>query len=96
MSRACPANSEPVAVLVPCPLCGGTDGYTVHEGCTFRWRNLHCAACGGMVAEARNTANPREIPTDSTPRYSVGDDAWNAAGAYAYGLLKMVEQQTNA
>ena len=72
--------------LVPCPFCGGEDGYRVHEGSTFRWRSLHCAACGELVTEARNTANRHEIPTDSTPRYSAGDEAWNAAGAYAQGL----------
>ena len=74
------------AALVPCPLCGGEDGYRVHEGSTYRWRNLLCAVCGEMVAEARNTAKPHEIPTDSKPRYSAGDEAWNAAGAYAQGL----------
>ena len=74
------------AALLPCPFCGGEDGYRVHEGSTFRWRNLLCADCGEMVAEARNTANPHEIPTDSTPRYADGDEAWNVAGAYAQGL----------
>ena len=79
--------------LVLCPFCGGAAGYRVHEGSTFRWRSLHCAACSEVVAEARNTANPHEIPTDSTPRYSVGDEAWNAAGAYAQGLRELADSE---
>ena len=81
------------AALVPCPICGGKDGYRVREGSAFRWRSLLCAACGNVVAEARNTAYLHEIPTESTPRYSVGDEAWNAAGAYAQGLRELADSE---
>ena len=81
------------AALVPCPFCGGESGYTVHEGSTSRWRDLHCAACGETVAEARNTVKSHEIPTDSTPLYLAGDEAWQAAGSYAQGLRELAESE---
>ena len=80
--------------LVPCPFCGGESGYTVHEGSSFSWRYLHCAACGETVAEARNIAKLHETPADSTLRYSAGDEAWQAAGSYAKGLRELADSES--
>lgn len=72
-------------MLVPCPLCGGQDGYSLAEGDTYRHWGVWCAVCGSNVTECaadRKTAAGSALPK----RWPAADKAWNDAGAYANAL----------
>ena len=56
-----------MTALVPCPLCGGSKGYTTQEGTTYRWLDLFCADCGDCVTDCRV-----DMPDPGS--------AWNEAG----------------
>lgn len=77
--------------LVPCPLCGGRSGYSLRGGETYRWWNVQCADCGRTVDECasdRRTQLGTVLPT----RWIHADDAWNAAGAHAERLRRLLER----
>ena len=71
--------------LVPCPLCGAQDGYSLAEGDTYRWWEVWCAVCGNSVAEC---TSDRKITAGSAlpGQWPAADRAWNRAGKYAYTL----------
>ena len=76
--------------LVPCPLCGASDGYTLTEGDTYRWWLVLCRGCGEPVTECRSdrrTTSESVLPE----HWPAAEEAWNSAGAYAYALLKRAE-----
>lgn len=68
--------------LLPCPMCGSKDGYTLGTGPTYRWWNMNCNGCGRIVDEC---ASDRRHDFDSKlpDRWPAADEAWNEAGAYA-------------
>lgn len=72
-----------MADLLPCPMCGKSEGYTLRDGSTHRWWMVECAACGRPVDEAR-AMYPREM----TPRTDAADIVWNEAARYAERLLQ--------
>ena len=56
--------------LLPCPLCGvAGKGYELWaQTHSFRWWNIVCSVCNGVVAECGQQTT---------------DDVWNRAAAYA-------------
>lgn len=43
--------SENNSELLPCPMCGESKGYVLHEGSTYRWWNVVCNGCGRIIDE---------------------------------------------
>lgn len=77
--------------LVPCPLCGGEDGYALHSGSTYRWYYVHCVSCGEVVAECLAGEHRFDDQPPAT-RIENADEVWNQAGAYAEGLRVEVKR----
>jgi hypothetical protein len=77
--------SEGLGPLLPCPLCGQSNGYTLHDGNTYRWWWVRCAACGSDLAECssdRRTSMSQPLPL----RWPSADEAWNEQGRHAESL----------
>lgn len=76
--------------LVPCPLCGASDGYALTDGDTYRWWLVLCKGCGEIVASC---ASDRRTQAGSVlpKRWPAADEAWNSAGAYANDLRLRAE-----
>ena len=77
--------TEEMTALVPCPLCGGSKGYTLAKPhCDYKRFEVQCSVCGEPVTDclAGNRRFDDEPPSSSTK----ADAAWNEAGAYAEGL----------
>lgn len=71
--------------LLRCPMCGGSQGYSLSEGSTYRWWDVACMDCGRCIGECssdRRTKLGGELPE----RWPSADEAWNEAAAYAEGL----------
>jgi hypothetical protein len=84
-------SSDQLGPLVACPMCGGTDGYTLRDGATYRWWDVTCKGCGRMVDEChsdRRTTFGRSLPE----RWPDADRAWNDAGNHADGLFRSMNQ----
>lgn len=78
-------------LLVPCPLCGEDKGYTLHEGSTYRWWWVRCAACGSDLAECssdRRTVMGQPLPE----RWPSADTAWNEQGRHAHQLRAALDE----
>lgn len=78
--------------LLPCPICGGEEGYYLSEGSTYRWWVLNCAECGTVIDEC--ASDRRMIMGGELPkRWLDADDAWNANAAHANTLrLEVIKQ----
>lgn len=86
--------SDTGTALVECPLCGGTDGYMLSKGDTYRWWLLFCAACGEQVTEC---AADRKAAVGAYPeRWPAADEAWNSAGAHAQSLRDEVARHAQS
>ena len=75
--------TEEMTALVPCPLCGGSEGYSLREGVTYRWWDVCCSSCGDQISECRAD---RRVALATTSKHANADAAWNSAGDYAEGL----------
>ena len=64
--------------LVPCPLCGADNGYSIDFGADANRRALLCWHCGVEVTQVNTEA------TDADTRIAA-DAAWNTSGAHAQG-----------
>jgi hypothetical protein len=72
-----------MTALVPCPLCGYSEGYYLREGSTYRWWEVSCRACSDQVSECRAD---RDVSLTIECTHPRADAAWNEAGAYAEAL----------
>ena len=74
-----------MTALVPCPLCGANEGYTLSQGSTHRWWLPVCLGCGEQIGECRSDPT---LPHNALvpDRWGLADAAWNAAGKHAQGL----------
>lgn len=75
-------SHDTLPALVACPMCGAAHGYTLSEGDTYRWWDVHCAACGRLVdtcGSDRRTVLGTYLPK----RWPAADETWNAAGKHA-------------
>ena len=79
--------------LAPCPMCGGTKGYTLHDGSTYRWWVVQCADCGRDVSECRSNGSTN-LHDPKPERWNAADESWNDAGAHAAALAAEVERLT--
>lgn len=67
---------------LPCPFCGGAEGFYLVESSTFFWRILSCRQCGeGIEVRHRNHS-------DDPTSYSAD---WNAAAPYPAMLRKEID-----
>ena len=71
-----------MTALLPCPLCGAQEGYTLIDGGDYKRWSVQCMGCGEVLSECRRTYPDGEEET----RSDQGDAAWNDAGAYAQSL----------
>lgn len=77
--------------LVPCPLCGGTKGYKLSDGSTYRWWSLLCADCGEILGECRSNGYAR-MDEPKPERDEGADEAWSAAGKHAQELRDEIDR----
>lgn len=71
-----------MTALLPCPLCGAQEGYSLIDGGDYKRWSVQCMGCGEVLSECRRTYPDGEEET----RSDQGDAAWNDAGAYAQSL----------
>ena len=74
-------TGQSLADVLPCPLCGSTEGFYVEEGSTSRWRVISCRNCGEgtEVRHKNNSYDPDSYIAD-----------WNAAAPYPAMLRKEI------
>lgn len=80
--------------LLPCPLCGGTSGYVLAPGSTYRWWAMSCADCGRQISECasdRRTSWDACLPT----QWHYADLEWNEAAEHANQLRDQVSALTD-
>jgi hypothetical protein len=80
--------------LLPCPMCGNQDGYTLSEGSTYRWWNVNCKGCGRMIDECASDRRT-SIGTPLPEHCEIADEAWNEAADYAGKLRQQLAEQTS-
>jgi hypothetical protein len=81
--------------LLPCPMCGNQDGYTLSDGSTYRWWNVNCKGCGRMIDECASDRRT-SIGTPLPERCESADEAWNEAADYAGKLRQQLAEQKSS
>lgn len=79
------------AGLVPCPLCGRSDGYTLHDGSTYRWWVVRCAGCEAEFGECRSNGSTR-LDAPKPARWKAADQVWQEAGKHAQSLRNEIKR----
>ena len=80
-------STDTLPPLVPCPLCGESNGYTLRDGSDYRWWHVSCLHCGTDVGECRSDRSTT-MGLPKPARWPAADHAWNEVGRYANDLRR--------
>lgn len=79
------------AGLLPCPVCGRSDGYTLHDGSTYRWWMVRCVGCDAELGECRSNGSTR-LDAPKPLRCKAADQVWQEAGKHAQSLRNEIKR----